>query len=289
MGTENKDIGAELTNYITACIGWENQLKSMLKTNFQITLNEWYILLTLNDSGEMSVKELSDTLEINYSTIADSAATLEGKRYISKKRDGLDLRVIRLSITKEGTRFFAKSDNAILQLAVGMWGAFKRTERNSLLHAYCEILAPIGKIRMHEQTTVRGDTLAFIMFTEAATNIKRIMKSADIPCLSARLMVLAKTQNTIRPKDAASMLAVTPAEISKSIGVLEKAGYAERNNEKFKRETNVSLTARGLQKCKTLEDNLYEYFNSNLAASTISRETFIALTDKLAKALKDNQ
>ncbi len=71
-----------------------------------------WALRTLHNHGPLSMGELSDRMYLHISTISGIIDRLENKDYVKRRRDHLDRRVVKISLTSKGRKLVQKAPEA---------------------------------------------------------------------------------------------------------------------------------------------------------------------------------
>lgn len=69
-----------------------------------LTYTQYMVMLYLWEHGKSNVKEIGEALMLESSTLTPLLKKLEAKRYISRKRNVKDERILKISLTKNGQR-----------------------------------------------------------------------------------------------------------------------------------------------------------------------------------------
>ena len=86
----------------------------------EVTIDQYWILRFLHDSGPRSIKDIAAEMGISHSPATISVKRLEGRRLVRRVRGHEDERVVTVSLTERGRRLFER------------WREGRRTELNSL-------------------------------------------------------------------------------------------------------------------------------------------------------------
>ncbi|MHA3978367.1 MarR family winged helix-turn-helix transcriptional regulator [Halovulum sp. GXIMD14794] len=77
-------------------------LAKRYRTQFGISIAEWRVLVHLLHSGEVSVRDLEQRVNLEKSKASRAATRLEAEGYITKDRNAEDRRLIKLALTEKG-------------------------------------------------------------------------------------------------------------------------------------------------------------------------------------------
>ena len=75
---------------------------------FGISRHEWRVLVNVGYCQELSVRDMETRTNLVRSQISRAATKLDAKGYLVKEIDGNDKRLLKLTLTKSGTRLLAE-------------------------------------------------------------------------------------------------------------------------------------------------------------------------------------
>lgn len=78
------------------------------RAKFGISVAEWRVLVHLLDAGEVSVRDLAATVNLDKPTVSRAASRLAGEGYVVKRGNEGDRRLVRLSLSPEGRALMAR-------------------------------------------------------------------------------------------------------------------------------------------------------------------------------------
>ncbi len=84
------------------------------REEFGISIPEWRVLVHLNHTGAVSIRDIEARVDMEKSKVSRAASRLEGAGYITKEVHGTDRRLLELRLTAEGRALVAR----ILPVAV---------------------------------------------------------------------------------------------------------------------------------------------------------------------------
>ena len=82
--------------------------RNITKANFDITIDQWLVLKTLQESPAVTQQELAITVFKDYASITRIIDLLVNKGYLNRTSHSTDRRRFELSITKSGMKIIAK-------------------------------------------------------------------------------------------------------------------------------------------------------------------------------------
>lgn len=78
------------------------KLSRQYRTQFDISIPEWRILLNLGYSGSGSVRDIEKRVNLEKSKVSRGVSRLEAKGYLTKSVDSSDRRLLKLALTDDG-------------------------------------------------------------------------------------------------------------------------------------------------------------------------------------------
>lgn len=84
------------------------KLAKQYKAKFDISIPEWRVLLNVGYSKDLSVRDIEKRVNLERSKVSRAATKLEAKGYLAKQVDSHDRRLLRLTLTKEGTELLCQ-------------------------------------------------------------------------------------------------------------------------------------------------------------------------------------
>ena len=85
------------------------------RREFGISIPEWRVLAHLNQSGEVSVRDIESRTAMEKSKVSRAASRLEAAGYVAKRVNADDRRLVALSLTEGGRALMAR----LVPLALG--------------------------------------------------------------------------------------------------------------------------------------------------------------------------
>ncbi|WP_026569772.1 MarR family transcriptional regulator [Sediminibacillus sp. JSM 1682029] len=87
--------------YIAAII---KQKGREILTNYPITAPQFVALQWLNESGDLTIGELSNKINLAFSTTTDLVDRMEKNQLVERRKDSKDRRVVRIHLLDKGKR-----------------------------------------------------------------------------------------------------------------------------------------------------------------------------------------
>ncbi|MEM1236574.1 MAG: MarR family transcriptional regulator [Pseudomonadota bacterium] len=89
-------------------------LSEIYETRFGLSIADWRVLAHLHDAGSCSVREIHVQADMEKSRVSRAVTRLESRGLVARAADGADKRLLRLTLSDEGTEMVAE----ILPLAL---------------------------------------------------------------------------------------------------------------------------------------------------------------------------
>ena len=106
-----------------------------------LNMQEAHALSWIGASGPMTMSEVAKALHLALSSATSIVDKLGGKNFVRRDRSSEDRRIVRVGLTKEGTRFFEIVQASRLQLASACLEALDEQEQDRLLELFRKITA----------------------------------------------------------------------------------------------------------------------------------------------------
>lgn len=239
---------------VLAFSGWYAAASIFLRTRYESTLLQYWILLILRRHGTKSISDLQRMLGLNYTTVAECAASLENLGFLAKRQSEDDLRCSLADITSEGGEFFAELDRGMLKFSHDAWYGIPSSDKRKALALVGKACERMGKSRVTRGLT-RGDSAFLVMCAQVTNDFKRACEELPLPANQAKLLLLlARHPEGIGAKDVARCLAERSCDVSRVFSKSEKRGLVVREVGPTKRERTIKLTEVGWQKARLVED-----------------------------------
>ncbi|GAB5509500.1 MAG: MarR family transcriptional regulator [Hyphomicrobiales bacterium] len=85
-----------------------SRLAKQYKKEFGISIPEWRVLLNVGYTKDLSVRDIEQRVSLERSKVSRAATKLEAKGYLAKQVDSRDKRLLKLTLTREGTELLSK-------------------------------------------------------------------------------------------------------------------------------------------------------------------------------------
>lgn len=148
MPDDNKPSGADplnLNNFLCFAIYSTghafNQLYRPLLDALQLTYPQYLVMVTLWDRDDVTVKEIGQRLFLESSTLTPLLKRIEGLGYLTRTRDAVDERQVRLRLTEDGRKLRAKALD--IPLCIGEAVGLKLAEIQRLVGEISELRSNI--------------------------------------------------------------------------------------------------------------------------------------------------
>lgn len=87
----------------------------LYRQQFGITVPQWRILAHLSQTGEVSVRDIHERVDMDKSKVSRAAAKLESSGYVEKLVNPQDRRLVRLSLTAQGRALMQRIEPVALE------------------------------------------------------------------------------------------------------------------------------------------------------------------------------
>lgn len=85
-----------------------SRLAKQYKKEFGISIPEWRVLLNVGYTKDLSIRDIEQRVSLERSKVSRAATKLEAKGYLAKQVDSRDKRLLKLTLTREGTELLSK-------------------------------------------------------------------------------------------------------------------------------------------------------------------------------------
>jgi DNA-binding MarR family transcriptional regulator len=109
--------------------------------NFQ----EAHLLMSLGTKGPLTMSEVAQTLQLKLSSVTALIDKLETKAFVRRVRTARDRRLVRVELTRQGSKFHDLVESAHLQLTGSMLRILNPAERETLLALFRKIAQSLNK------------------------------------------------------------------------------------------------------------------------------------------------
>lgn len=266
-------------------LGWHRETERTLRDRCATTITQFWVLLIADDHGPASIRYTVDLLDLNYTTVAECVATLEGKGALEKQRSDDDRRVVNLSITPKGRELLLAWDVCLVDLAKATWSDFDDQSRLRAFRSFYRMEERLGKVRMLGDM-VRGDTSFIIACAQTALDFSEISRNLLVTPSQAVMLMRLHEEGPARPKDLALAMAESASDVSKLLAQARKKGLATLEEGNTKREVVADLTEEGRAKAAALESAAETMFEKHFASEQFDRVELRRTTKRLMGKLR---
>jgi DNA-binding MarR family transcriptional regulator len=111
---------------------------------YGITVSGCYLLQILHDSGPLSMQELASKLFLKISTVTRLVDGLSKKKWVRRRRDTADKRVVRVELTDAGLRIHQKVTEDLLTREQELLASLNEDLREGVVDAIAMLLQRIA-------------------------------------------------------------------------------------------------------------------------------------------------
>jgi len=104
-----------------------------------LNMQEAHTLLSMGNRGAMTMSEIAKVLYLSLSSATSIVDKLENKNFVRRDRSSEDRRIVRVELTKEGTRFYELVKDGQLRLADDALSTLNSREQDLLLELFRKI------------------------------------------------------------------------------------------------------------------------------------------------------
>lgn len=122
------------------------QLSMIYKRKYGLTVPEWRTLATLAEFGEMTAKQIGAHSAMHKTKVSRAVTSLDGRRWLKRKRDDTDRRSETLQLTAQGMQGFRKLEPEMLGYEVDLLARLTVSERNAMLEGLAVLEKALGII-----------------------------------------------------------------------------------------------------------------------------------------------
>ena len=186
---------------------WRSTAIGALRREGSTTINQYWILLMLDRPDPVPLSAVVETLELNYTTVAEGVARMAADGTVAKAESEDDRRATMVALTPEGRALLGRLDHALVQVAKRALAPLSgqlRIQAMALLYSAC--------VRLNKNRTVghlaRGDSAFLIICQQVASNFATICKQNLVTAQQGHLLLAAASSDEpISAKEARRLLA----------------------------------------------------------------------------------
>ena len=266
---------------------WRSTAIGALRREGSTTINQYWILLMLDRPDPVPLSAVVETLELNYTTVAEGVARMAADGTVAKAESEDDRRATMVALTPEGRALLGRLDHALVQVAKRALAPLSgqlRIQAMALLYSAC--------VRLNKNRTVghlaRGDSAFLIICQQVASNFATICKQNLVTAQQGHLLLAAASSDEpISAKEARRLLAFDAPTLSRTMARSESAGLVTRATGATKRERQITVTSLGLQ-CASLIAEGTEEMLRQLFGDDYGTETYRQTIAALGRSLRDD-
>ena len=111
------------------------------RTATVLNVQEAHALVSIGTCGRMAMSEIADRLQLSLSSMTSVIDKLEKKKFVSRGRQKDDRRVVEVTLTSAGRKFYDYVEEAHVQLTEKFLTALSAGEQDTLLALFRKITA----------------------------------------------------------------------------------------------------------------------------------------------------
>ena len=110
-------------------------------TSSVLNLQEVRVVLGIGTGGAMTMSRMADRLQLSVSSMTAVIDKLEKKKFVARDRQAEDRRVVEVTLTKAGRKFFDLAQQAHMQFMTEFLGALSASEQDTMLQLFRKVTA----------------------------------------------------------------------------------------------------------------------------------------------------
>lgn len=262
---------------------WMKIIASRLRAERGATINQFWALLVASERPGMPIATAASTLELNYTTIAECMGQLALAGALEKTEFEDDSRCALITMTRAGEHLMDTLDRCLMTVAKDALAPLEGERRVQGLRLFFEVCVRLDKKRM-AGNLVRGDSVFIITCQQIAVEFGHLCRQYRLNEIQGHTLLAVGRGECISMKALRETLCLDAPALSRAVSRLVERGFAKRVKGASRRETNVVLTASGLQCASSLAeetDSMLARLFADDYGSAVFRQTVSALRASL--------
>jgi DNA-binding MarR family transcriptional regulator len=117
--------------------------KNNPETNGIISAQESQLLLSVGAKKALKMSEIAKSLQLTLSSVTALVDKLEAKNFVTRQRSLEDRRIVRVSLTGEGRKYFELIERAQREISMSVLKVLSREEQEMLLALFRKVAAKL--------------------------------------------------------------------------------------------------------------------------------------------------
>ena len=117
--------------------------KNNPETNGVISAQESQLLLSVGTKESLKMSQIAKALQLTLSSVTALVDKLEAKNFVIRQRSLEDRRIVRVSLTAEGRKFYDLIEGAQREISMSVLKVLSREEQDMLLALFRKIAAKL--------------------------------------------------------------------------------------------------------------------------------------------------
>jgi DNA-binding MarR family transcriptional regulator len=117
--------------------------KNNPETNGVISAQESQLLLSLGTKEALKMSEIAKALQLTLSSVTALVDKLEAKDFVNRQRSLEDRRIVHVSLTAEGRKFYDLIEGAQREISMSVLKVLSREEQDMLLVLFRKVAAKL--------------------------------------------------------------------------------------------------------------------------------------------------
>jgi DNA-binding MarR family transcriptional regulator len=270
--------------------GWRRRLEQELQDRFGAALMQFWVLMAVRSHPErsFSIRELASLLELKYTSIADCVGALKRRGAVLKQVDDIDLRLTHVHVTAHGVELYRQWEEALKAAACTAFELLGYERGRRLSYDLYNMVEKFGKA-----PGSRGEADNAGIFVIACTQLdmefQRLCTNAVLTQRQAELLLLLHDRHSVRPGDAARLLAKSASDVSKTSSQLGGAHLVRRRvPDGQRREARLELTPSGAARAEDLDAAMRGQLRHDFGDDADEQEFLDSVAHDLAEVLRND-
>ena len=276
------------SNWITVTCLLVRSASEAVKRTGGVNLTQFRILVYLSHHEDCNVKQVSDVLGLNPSTVSLAISNLEGIGACLRNYPDADRRIVLMRITPKGTDILNAVDPVIEDLAHEFWSVYDDAELAMTKRDSAATASLFGRTYIKD-----GSASVETAYVDAGivilAKLERQMKRANISLNEYRILyLLSENPRGMRPSDIGRSLFLRSSETTQAIDKLVKHARVQRTRDAADRRSNiVSITTAGYDKLKKTTPHVVDMLKSDICP--LEQDSFARYDSIAAKVVQQQQ
>lgn len=284
---ENAFLFQTTADYLSMFVIIERALTQALQQSCSLTILQYRILLFLNNEDRTQVSQLADQLDIGISTISMAVSKLAERKLVARTESATDMRLVYVTLSKQGQATFAKADDVVLDLVLRYMNMLSSEQLTATVEATAKISDAHFQLRTVKDT-VRLDTALVDTVVAVKNHVERHLADAGFTLHEFRILLAANNLGAgCSCSEVAAYLFLNASDIASGLKKIEKLGLIERERSPQNRRIRaITLTPEGHVKAADLLLVTYDGLIESYSIDNDLINVFVSVAQQLVERLR---